>query len=319
MKKYLRVAMTLSVSLVAFKAGAWGREGHQIVAAIAQQHLTPEARTGIQQLLYKDHIYDPSVASWADDIRSSRRQTGVWHFVDIPISADVYSEPRDCEGGNCAVDKLGEFSHTLAFPQDGDNRVEALKFVVHFVGDLHQPLHSADNNDRGGNDVSVRYDGSRRPANLHKAWDSLVLDDAMGNQQPLDYAEALDSTITQSDITAWDSGDAAAWANEAHKVAQQIYSELPAAGSDGVRPLPRSYGPDHKAVLELQLKRAGIRLAKMLNDVFSQGGVNVARSGTDLVQPARATTPAQARTTASQVPFYPRNQRQKLTARQDRE
>ena len=173
MKKLMSAVVSLLLLAAPSSALAWGAEGHQIVAAIAQQHLTPEARDGIQRLLGTAHIYDRDISSWADDIRSSQPATRGWHFVDIPISADTYSSSRDCEGGDCAVDKIEEFSRQIADSAvSRDDRITALKSLLHFMGDLHQPLHCSDDHDRGGNEVPVRYPGQPRRVNLHSVWDS---------------------------------------------------------------------------------------------------------------------------------------------------
>ena len=294
MKKHLSAGLSLLLLVAAPRAMAWDEEGHQVVAAIAQYHLTPEARQGVQLLLGSAHLHDRDVAAWADDIRSSQPSTRPWHYVDMPRSADAYSQARDCAGNDCVVGKLEDFSRQLADTSVSiPERLTALKFLVHFVGDLHQPLHCLDDNDHGGNALQVRYPGRLRKTNLHSVWDSHILQDALGEQEFVDYANTLDSTITRADIQAWmSSSTPASWANEAHKTAQGLYQELPAANLRGLRVLSKSYGSDHKARVELQLKQGGIRLASLLNKVFA----------------AWAGTPPQP------VPLYPAHQRPKLPA-----
>lgn len=124
-------------------------------------------------------------------------------------------------------------------------------------------LHCIDDNDRGGNEVQVRYPGRLRKTDLHEVWDSHILQDAMGDRELGDYADALDVTITQADIQVWlSSSSPASWANEVHKTAQGLYRELPAARFRGLRTLPKGYGSAHKGVVERQLKQGGIRLAQ---------------------------------------------------------
>jgi len=143
---------------------------------------------------------------------------------------------------------------------------------VHFVGDLHQPLHCIDDNDRGGNGLQVRYPGRLRKTDLHSVWDSSILQDALGRREIVDYASALDATITPSDIQRWTSSSSpASWTNEVHKTAQGLYRELPAANLRGLRVLPKTYGSAHKALLEQQLEQGGIRLASLLNKAFAAG------------------------------------------------
>ena len=125
-------------------AKAWGPEGHAIVADIAEAHLTPAAATQVSNLLSLDgHHRLDEVASWADEIRPQRRDTASWHFVDIPLAAPNYDATRDCANGNCVVAKIVDFTVVLANPTaDQHARLEALKWVVHFVGDIHQPMHA---------------------------------------------------------------------------------------------------------------------------------------------------------------------------------
>jgi hypothetical protein len=153
-----RLAIVLiAASVVPARAFAWGGEGHRIVAEIAEQYLEPGAARQIRELLAIDNETTLSdVASWADQIRPQRRETAPWHFVDIPVSAQRYDAPRDCRSDDCIVARLEQF--IAALRQDSSKppsreRLEGLKFVVHFMGDLHQPLHVSDNGDRGGGDL----------------------------------------------------------------------------------------------------------------------------------------------------------------------
>ncbi|HEV3304445.1 MAG TPA: S1/P1 nuclease [Planctomycetaceae bacterium] len=286
---------------------AWGKEGHIIVAAIAQQHLTPEARQGVQRILGSAHIYDDDVANWPDMIRPTQRETAPWHFIDIPISRDVLDMNRDCANRDCVIDKIEDFRQALMDPTvSREDRFKALKFVVHFVGDVHQPLHCEDNADRGGNKIFVRYAGPHRKPNLHAVWDTSIIQDAMGEQSITEYAAALDDSITQDQIQQWltlsDPGD---WANESHKLAQTVYAAL-TIPSHGTLQLPGDYGAVQKGTVEVQLQRAGIRLAKLLNDVFTAD----ASQGGTLAMGARGTN-GRSRT----VPVIPKTERPRLESR----
>src|SRR5436309_9244760 len=168
---------------------AWGPKGHQIVGDIAKAHLTDTARRNIQQLLGNDDL--ASVANWADDVKAKRPESFGWHFVDIPKDSSGFSQPRDCyqpddkhpytkeDHHNCVVDRIAMFKQVLANQSASrEDRVEALKFIVHFVGDLHQPLHAIAEA-RGGNDIHVVEFGSAqcgsRPCNFHYVWTLLCL------------------------------------------------------------------------------------------------------------------------------------------------
>ena len=164
-------------------AAAWGPDGHSIVAEIAQRRLSPEAAAMVATLLGRGHSL-ASIASWPDDVREERPETSNWHFVDIPISVTTYNQARDCsldkKRGDCIILELGRLKDELACGT-GDKKVEALKFTVHFLGDIHQPLHTVDEA-MGGNEVKVelfmrgetctgKCEPKRIPSNFHSAWD----------------------------------------------------------------------------------------------------------------------------------------------------
>jgi hypothetical protein len=148
---------------------AWGGEGHQIVALIAEDRLTPEAKAGMHELLGEDvSISDAEIANWADQIRRERRNTAPWHYVDIPTTQPSYDATRDGNDGDNVIDAIDRFEKVLADKSKPKaERAEALKFVVHFVGDVHQPLHCADRDgDRGGNKRLVFFLNQKRAVAL---------------------------------------------------------------------------------------------------------------------------------------------------------
>jgi hypothetical protein len=240
-------------------AQAWGPQGHEIVAAIAMAELTPAARSQVTRLLGGPAmmVHD---SNWADEIRDQRRNTGRWHYVDIPLEAPGYDPRRDCRGEDCVVAQLENDVRVLSNPRQSNAvRAEALRFLIHFVADVHQPLHAEDHDDRGGNQVRVMI--GRYRANLHRVWDSEVID-ALGSD-PGSEANAIERSITQAQRKAWASGSPAGWANEAHTIARdQIYPPL--AGRREAR-LPRDYAVRQAPVTRLLLAKAGVRLAFLLN------------------------------------------------------
>jgi hypothetical protein len=188
-------AGTLALALAATIAQprtalAWGDDGHKVVALIAQSFLETDVRKRVNALLAADTdsltAHDiASAATWADKFRDSnvggaRQKTSQWHFVDIEITAPnldaaCFNHPpipagtvaSDGPPADCVVDKIQEFAAELANPAtDQEEQVVALKFLLHFVGDIHQPLHSSDDNDRGGNNKKVSAAGFRA-GNLH--------------------------------------------------------------------------------------------------------------------------------------------------------
>lgn len=155
---WLLAAIVLG-ALAPSHAQAWGSEGHRVVAEIAEQYLEPATRDQVRALLAIENATSlAAVSTWADQVRPQRRVTAPWHYVDIQVGDAKYDAPRDCPANNCLIAKIDEFTKVLADRSAAPTlRLEALKFVVHFIGDLHQPFHVADNHDRGGNEVIVTF------------------------------------------------------------------------------------------------------------------------------------------------------------------
>jgi hypothetical protein len=244
---------------------AWGPEGHRVVALIAERHLTPVAHAEVTRLLATEGGSDmAALASWADDFRSTHRQTAPWHFVDIPLAAPGYDAARDCPENKCVVAKTNEFAAVLADRSTRDSkRALALKFLIHLVADLHQPLHAADHQDRGGNEVQVLYRG--RWTNLHHLWDSeLVL--AAGGANAAALAAQLDRAVSPADRATLSAGTPVAWANDTHLQGVSVaYGALPEnPGED----LAGAYTTAALPSVEAQLSKAGLRLAALLNDAL---------------------------------------------------
>jgi hypothetical protein len=261
-----RFLVTLTILLASTApALAWGTEGHRVVAEIAEQLLEPASRVQVRELLSIENTTSlAAVSTWADQIRPQRRATAPWHFVDIQISDSTYVPARDCAGNNCLIAKLDEFSKVLA-DRDAEpaRRLEALKFVVHFVGDLHQPFHVADNHDRGGNDIAVVFNG--RKTNLHAVWDTALLAlDVQTDERS--YALGLLRTVQPAEIKAWGLGSTIEWADDSHQVAvRTAYGHLPHDGGA----LPSAYAAEALPIVRQQLEKAGVRLAARLNALLA--------------------------------------------------
>jgi hypothetical protein len=264
------LAVLILCTIAANRAGAWGPEGHRVIGFIAEQHLTEKARAGIRELLGPDlRISDAVVAIWPDNIRNDRPETKLWHYVDIPFDAVAYDAQRDCPTGQCVVAQIDRFATVL-----GDTNAttvthaEALRFLVHFVGDLHQPLHCAERNkDKGGNLCKVILPSSTNAITLHWAWDSWLLRSYLGNDDVLDYAAKLNAKIPIERSGKWTQGSVADWALESHQAAiDHTYVGIP------IQPDPFQVGSDYMArnqsVVEERLMKAGIRLAFLLNRAF---------------------------------------------------
>jgi nuclease S1 len=241
---------------------AWGPEGHRVVAVIAQMNLTPRARAQVNALLGPYNSLG-AISSWADDTRVDFPDTAPWHFIDIPLQANTIDMATECPHSECVIAQVERFDRMLKDPHSSDaDRRMALKFLVHFVGDLHQPLHCEDDHDKGGNLVQVTFFG--RPMNLHSVWDSGILRQIKpyGNQ----LAEELDQRITPAERKKWEQGTVEDWALESHRLAREVaYKDLP-RGPDPE--LGQAYLDAAIPVVETQLEKAGIRLANMLNQAF---------------------------------------------------
>jgi hypothetical protein len=260
-----RVQFLIVLTLAALSArplAAWGPEGHIVVAKVAAARLSTPAKAGVKQLLGR-HSLD-SVANYADQIRPQRPETANWHFVDIPKDATDYEPARDCKetpSGDCIINELARAQATLKdSSQPKAKRAEALKFVVHFVGDLHQPLHCSDNHDRGGNEVKVSFLGKQ--SNLHRVWDSDIITDA--NLPPVEYAAQLDSWLDAQDTAALEAGTTVDWALASHKLAHDDAYNIPSDGQ-----IDSSYISANLPVIDQQLATAGLRLAMILNAIFA--------------------------------------------------
>src|SRR5215469_2547710 len=214
----------LPAALLAFHLPllAWGPEGHDLVARIADAQLTPAARTQVAAILGPG-VTMASVSSWADSVRRDRPDSGPWHYVDIPIDKKHLDMARDCPKGACVIHAIEDFEAQLRDPNTPPaKRKEALMFLIHFIGDMHQPLHSSDNKDKGGNDTHVVFNG--RPGNLHGLWDSGLLGQ-IGQENDLFPSWSAESMKHRK---KWGRGSVESWAEQAHKDAVKItYGMLP--------------------------------------------------------------------------------------------
>lgn len=180
--RFLVFAIALTGLLITNSALAWGPLGHRIVARLAEAQLAPRARAEVGRLLQEQgarHLSD--VAVWADDLRDTDpalfKRTSRQHYVNFHSPDCLYDPPLDCPDGQCVVAAISHYAAILGDRSRPDaERAQALDFVVHFVGDVHQPLHASSGGDFGGNDYQVRWHD--RGTNLHRVWDSLMLDDA---------------------------------------------------------------------------------------------------------------------------------------------
>jgi S1/P1 Nuclease len=281
----------LALTLMAPRAAlAWGNEGHEVVALIAQAYLDPPVRKKVNALLAADTsdltAHDiASEATWADEYRNknidnARARTAAWHFVDIElndpnIDQACFGHPQPAHPASagpdkdCVVDKIQEFADELANPDtDPEEQVVALKFLLHFVGDLHQPLHAADDHDRGGNDKKVSAAG-QISGNLHHYWDDVFVEQLGPN--PKSIASGLIGHISEDQVRDWSQGSASDWAMDSFEIAKDdVYGQLPEPSSKHVYRLSDDYMATATQDVAIQLSKGGVRLAFILNKALGQ-------------------------------------------------
>jgi hypothetical protein len=239
----------------------WGEEGHRLVVELAEGLMTPAAKARITATLRAGETLE-EMATWADEVRRTRKETEEWHYVDIPLMSAGLEMKRDCPKGNCVVAKISDFRKAWAdWSLSAESRREALLFLIHFVGDLHQPLHCENNDDRGGNDVPVLF--LKAQTNLHALWDSGLLRNMEGEDHLL---AILRQAITPEQTAAWSGGTVEQWADEAfHAARTTVYGLLPATPAGKAAQVGQWYEQMAHPVVEQQLKKAGVRLAAILN------------------------------------------------------
>jgi S1/P1 Nuclease len=269
-----RIAAILTLLALSFsQLRAWGPKGHAIIADVASSRLSPVTKKNLRVLLGNQSL--ASISNWADEVRKDRPESFGWHFVDIPKDASGFSEERDCyrpndqypgaqtDHHNCIVNRVEMFRQVLADENaPKQDRVEALKFLVHFVGDVHQPLHAVDEA-RGGNDIKVVVFGSdqcgKYPCTLHGVWDYSLIERAGYSESK--YVHHLKHLIRTHHLDSRSGGSVEAWANESHEEARQVLDEH-------VYLIDRSYWQANIGLVDERLALAGLRLAALLNDTL---------------------------------------------------
>lgn len=267
MQARLFVAATAAaIVLTPAPALAWGKTGHRVVASIADAHLSGLARAHIRELLGGAETLDEA-ANWPDEMRSDphpfwQKTSTPWHYVTVNgITYDQAPPEGD------ALQALIFFRRTLQDPGASfPDRQLALRFIVHIVADLHQPLHVGKCCDRGGNDVKVKWFG--RDTNLHAVWDSAIVDD-----QQLSFTEMsarLQRHTSGRDVIAWWNPNPRDWIGESAQLRDSVYPE-PNPKDPALPPeLGYTYVYKFNPVVEMRLRQAGVRLAAYLNDIYGR-------------------------------------------------
>ena len=318
MKSWLCLSILLVTGGLCQQAQAWGCEGHRIVALIAMAHLTPDVARQIDDLLQQNPV-DPALkrfcgpseepmvdaSTWADDIRDGQPLTYPYHFIDIPLDAkkESFNIEKVCPAASgCLLTALAMYTKALKEDHDPARRADALRFLIHFVGDAHQPLHDSDDGDRGGNCVPVTYltreprrkdskgvfTGDYAP-NLHSVWDTLIIRSMLESKamKLKDFAGYVDSQNARRSAK-WTKAAPTEWVWEGHALAEKVaYGDLPAMPPmEDVQKMPdcqannnvsarrlelheeikAPYEAKAEVVIQEQLEKAGVRLAALLNN-----------------------------------------------------
>jgi hypothetical protein len=265
------VAGLLSISVFLL---SWGVTGHRAVGKIAEDHLTANAKTGVTDLLGSETL--SQVSTWADEVRGQEayRQTAPWHYINLPLGlsyAEFETKVKGMTQPN-VYNALLEQERLITDPSvSKDKKTEALKFIVHFVGDLHQPMHVSREEDKGGNTIQLNYEG--QGTNLHAVWDSKLID-----HEGLDYEQLAHKVdqATPAQISQWQSDPLIKWIWESYEISSKLYSEVDAMKS---RSVGQEYYDAHINIIGQRLEQAGIRLAGVLNSLFKNGPVTSGGNG----------------------------------------
>ena len=250
--------LSLSLSPSAF---AFGQLGHRIVGDLAQQHLSDNAKQQIDQLTNGESL--AQMSTWADEIRSDKNwdHAAPWHYVSIADDETWTSVKRNPDGD--IIEGLQRFENVLKNHQASQqDKWQALAFYVHFVGDIHQPLHVGHHHDKGGNTVKLKWFG--QDSNLHTVWDSKIIE-----QQQLSYTEYSHflNRISHVERQQWSGQSYYDWAQESKSLRKKAYVlEQNYQGEDDLR---YNYVFINKPIVEKRLQQAGIRLAEKLNAIFN--------------------------------------------------
>ena len=276
----LRVAPLLGAAVLlctTFTAAqAWGPKGHRIVGHMARGLLSPTTRTALHQLMGSDDL--ATFALYLDQHKDQLEQqipgSREWHYDDVPICTQK-SYAEYCPNGTCASTQIVRYDRFLADTHASKKQKQfAVLVLTHLLGDIHQPLHAADNDDRGGNEIKVQLPDGRK-MNLHEAWDTSLVEGRFGGQNEVTVAQGLRQKYA-AHAAEWQTGPVnlvtiQTWVGESDQRAKEVaYGQLPgfACGADMTQTrlaLSDAYVQHAVPVVEEQLAKAGYRLAAILN------------------------------------------------------
>lgn len=258
--KYL---LSFAFVIISFVLVSWGVVGHHAIGKIAENHLTPQAKTAVQDLLGTQSLAD--VSTWADELRMKPefKYTTPWHYINLPLGLNYkeFKEKVETMTEANVYSAMLKQEQILADKNESkDKKIEALKFIVHFVGDLHQPMHISRAEDQGGNTIQLNYEG--KGTNLHSLWDTKLI-----QHEELNYEElaAKYDTVSDKQAKEWQHDPLIKWMWESYQISSTLYAEVDAMKD---HTLDDSYYDKHLPIVKVRLQQAGLRLAGVLNDIL---------------------------------------------------
>ena len=258
--KFLFPILAISLSLIFI---SWGYTGHRTIGLITEKHLTPNAKSAIKDLLGDTSIAE--ACTWADDARREPQyaNTANWHFLNIPLGLNYedfkkYVDTVKTENVYSAL-KNAETQLTDKNTSK-QQKIHALKFMMHFVGDLHQPMHISREEDKGGSTIQVNYND--KGTNLHSLWDTRMLEK---EGLTFDQLAVKFDTISESDIKQWQSDPVVQWMWESYQISTQLYAEIEQMNK---KVIDDAYYQKHMPTVQKRMQQASIRLAGLLNKIY---------------------------------------------------
>jgi hypothetical protein len=267
-------ALVLALLGISQPAMAWAGFVHAHICDVAYEQLSPEAKRMVQSLTRGEFQFEKeggfgAACVWPDEVRSTtHRSTFGYHFINVP-RGKTYNARRDCAAFDCTTQAVLRYMHYLSDAKASmRQRAEALRFVGHFVADLHQPLHVGHKEDRGGNDIFVMWQNETKPKRLHAVWDG-ALPAAMG-LLPLQSVRELALQAPEAQRLTWQDGDINAWAAESFQQSQQ-YAYRDAAGQElqNGQALGAAYIQHTQAIVEQRIQQSVWRLVQLLEQAAS--------------------------------------------------
>lgn len=253
----LILALTILTSFQSYAGDDWSATGHRVVGKIANQYLTSKTKRNIKKILNNKSL--DFVSTFADDIKSDKRYNEfyTWHYINMPLDQNYEDSEKSSSG-----DLVSGINYCIKVIKDNnssnDDKAFYLKLLIHFVGDLHQPMHVGLVEDKGGNDFKLQW--FYKDSNLHSVWDREMIDG-----YGMSYSEIADNAniLNKNQVKAIQEGTLVDWVNDTHKLTRQVYANV--KPNDNLR---YSYSYDNFETVRSQLQKGGIRLAKVLNDLF---------------------------------------------------